>query len=233
MGEASDNGGRLAGRRVVVTQADDYMGPATVALFQSEGADVVADTRDLTQPGACEALIAEAGRVDVLIANLAAPNHSGRTVAEVDDPIWAEVFDVMVHPLHRLTRAVLPQMRERHRGKIVVYGSAVALKGMRTLCAYSAARAAQVGYVQSVGVEVAPDNVQVNLIAQNYVENPVYYPPELRQNERFQASLKRQVPLGRLATAEEDARFALFLAGNESDFFVGQAIPFSGGWVQR
>lgn len=233
MGEARDNGGRLAGRRVVVTQADDYMGPATVALFQSEGADVVADTRDLTRPGACEALIADAGRVDVLIANLAAPNHSGRTVAEVDDSIWAEVFDVMVHPLHRLTRAALPQMRERRRGKIVVYGSAVALKGMRTLCAYSAARAAQVGYVQSVGVEVAPDNVQVNLIAQNYVENPVYYPPELRQNERFQASLKRQVPLGRLATAEEDARFALFLAGDESDFFVGQAIPFSGGWVQR
>lgn len=233
MGEARADGGRLAGRRVVVTQADDYMGPATVSLFRSEGAEVIADARDLTRPGACEALIAEAGRVDVLIANLAAPNHSGRSVAEVDDAVWAEVFDVMVHPLHRLTRAVLPQMRERRRGKIVVYGSAVALKGMRTLCAYSAARAAQVGYVQSVGVEVAPDNVQVNLIAQNYVENPVYYPPELRENERFQASLKRQVPLGRLATAEEDARFALFLAGAESDFFVGQAIPFSGGWVQR
>ncbi|MEQ8860074.1 MAG: SDR family oxidoreductase [Pseudomonadales bacterium] len=229
----SDQRGRLAGRRVLVTQADDYMGPATVALFAAEGAEVVADRRDLTEPGACEAAVAEAGRVDVLIANLASPNFSGRTVAEVDDATWACAFDMMVHPLHRLTRAVLPQMRERRAGKIVVYGSAVALKGMKTLCAYSAARAAQVGYVQSVGVEVAPDNVQVNLIAQNYVENPVYYPPDLAANERFQASLKRQVPLGRLATAEEDARFALFLAGAESDFFVGQAIPFSGGWVQR
>ena len=47
------------------------------------------------------------------------------------------------------------------------------------------------------------------------------------------ASLKRQVPLGRLARAQEDAQFALFLAGEESDFFVGQAIPFTGGWVQR
>lgn len=225
--------GRLQGKRVVVTQADDYMGPATVALFGAEGAEVVADTRDLTRPGACEAVIASAGRVDVLIANLASPNYSGRTVEEVDDRIWGNAFDMMVHPLHRLTRAVLPQMRARRAGKIIVYGSAVALKGLKTLCAYSAARAAQVGYVQSVGVEVAPDNVQVNLIAQNYVENPVYYPPEITANERFQASLKRQVPLGRLATAEEDARFALFLAGDESDFFVGQAIPFSGGWVQR
>lgn len=230
---ASNHPGRLAGKRVVVTQADDYMGPATVALFSREGADVVADSRDLTRPGACENLIEQAGRVDVLIANLASPNFSGQTVDQVEDAAWATAFDMMVHPLHRLTRAVLPQMRERGAGKIVVYGSAVALKGMKTLCAYSAARAAQVGYVQSVGVEAAPDNVQVNLIAQNYVENPVYYPPELRANERFQASLKRQVPLGRLATAEEDARFALFLASDESDFFVGQAIPFSGGWVQR
>jgi len=40
------------------------------------------------------------------------------------------------------------------------------------------------------------------------------------------------VPIGRLATGREDALFALFLASNESDFFVGQAIPFSGGWTQ-
>ena len=64
-------------------------------------------------------------------------------------------------------------------------------------------------------------------------DSPVYYPPELREKESFISSLKRQVPLGRLATAEEDAKFALFLASEDSDFFVGQAIPFSGGWAQR
>lgn len=226
-------GERLGGKRVVITQADDYMGPATAEVFAAEGAQIVADTRDLTRPGACEALIEEAGRVDVLIANLASENFSGTPATDIDDDAWAKVFDVMVHPLHRLSRAVLPQMRARRSGKIIVYGSATALRGLKTVAAYSAARAAQVGYVQAVGVEVAPDNVQVNLIAQNYVENPVYYPPELQANERFQASLKRQVPLGRLATAREDALFALFLASDESNFFVGQAIPFSGGWIQR
>ncbi|MEZ5559026.1 MAG: SDR family oxidoreductase [Pseudomonadales bacterium] len=225
--------GRLAGKRVVLTQANDYMGPATIEVFEAEGATVLPDSRDLTRPGACEALIAEAGHVDVLIANLASPNYTGTSVTDTSDDIWASTFDRMVHPLHRLTRAVLPQMIERRRGKIVVYGSAVALKGLKTVSAYSAARAAQVGYVQAAGVEVAPHNVQINLIAQNYVENPVYYPPALREKESFQASLRRQVPLGRLATAREDAQFALFLAGDESDFFVGQAIPFSGGWIQR
>lgn len=225
--------GRLAGKRVLITQANDYMGPATAELFAAEGALITSDTRDLTVEGACESLIEEAGRVDVLVANLASSNYSGISVTELADADWARAFDVMVHPLHRLTRAVLPQMQARQQGKIVVYGSATALKGLKTVAAYSAARAAQVGYVQAVGVEVAPDNIQVNLIAQNYVENPVYYPPELKDNERFMTSLRRQVPLGRLATAREDALFALFLASTESDFFVGQAIPFTGGWIQR
>ena len=169
----------------------------------------------------------------MLIANLASPNFSGTQVTDLSDDDWACTFDMMVHPLHRLCRAVLPQMKARQQGKIVVFGSATALKGLKTVAAYSAARAAQVGYVQAVGVEVAPFNVQINLIAQNYVENPDYYPPELTQKESFQASLKRQVPLGRLARPEEDAHFALFLASEESDLFVGQAFPFSGGWAQR
>ena len=232
-GTAVTSTNRLTGKRVLVTQADDYMGPATIEVFQEAGATLITDARDLTEPGTCATLVEEAGQVDVLIANLASPNFSGIAVGELPAEDWHRAFDMMVHPLHELTRAVLPQMRERRAGKIVVYGSAVALKGLKTLCAYSAARAAQVGYVQSVGVEVAPDNVQINLIAQNYVENPIYYPPELHAKESFQKSLARQVPLGRLATAREDAQFALFLAGEESDFFIGQAIPFSGGWVQR
>ena len=224
--------GRIEGKRVLVTQAADYMGPATEKLFTAEGAHVTTDTTDLTQPGRCEALIASCGEIDILVANLASPNFSGIATAELSDEDWQTSFDMMVHPLHRLCRAVLPQMIDRKRGKIVVFGSAAALKGMKTLATYSAARAAQVGYVQSLGVEVAPHNIQVNLIAQNYVENSVYYPPELQRNESFKKSLRRQVPLGRLATAEEDALFALFLASEESDFFVGQAIPFSGGWTQ-
>ena len=223
---------RLTGKRALVTQANDFMGAATVEVFREEGADVLMDTRDLRAGGACEAAVSEAGRVDVLVANLASPTYTGIATQDLGDADWSNAFDMMVHPLHRLSRAVLPQMIERQAGKIVVYGSASALKGMRTLAAYSAARAAQLGYVQAVGVEVAPHNVQVNLIAQNYVQNPDYFPPELTERESFVRSLKRQVPAGRLATAREDALLAVFLASEESNFFVGQAIPFSGGWVQ-
>jgi NAD(P)-dependent dehydrogenase (short-subunit alcohol dehydrogenase family) len=224
--------GRLAGKRVLVTQAEDYMGPATIELFREEGADVIADNSDLTQPDRCEGLISSSGEIDVLIANLASPNFTGIPVTELAADDWHCTFDMMVHPLHRLCQAVLPQMIAKQAGKIVVFGSATALKGMPTVTAYSAARAAQSGYIRSLGVEVAKHNIQANLIAQNYVENPVYYPPQLREKESFQKSLARQVPLGRLATAREDALFALFLASQESNFFVGQSIPFSGGWTQ-
>ena len=224
---------RLHAKRVVITNADDFMGQATQEVFGEEGGQIIADTSDLTQPDTADALIADAGHVDVLIANLAAPTFSGIAAQDLSDADWECAFDVMVHPLHRLTRAVLPQMIERKAGKIVVYGSASALRGMKTLCAYSSARAAQVGYVQSVGVEVGPHNVQINLIAQNYVESEEYYPASLLAKESFQKSLKRQVPAGRLGTPREDALLAVFLASNESDFFVGQAIPFSGGWAQR
>lgn len=228
---------RLADKHVLVTQSSDYMGPATLELFAEHGARLTADDRDLVPPSAARdavtAAVAAQGPIDVLIANLASPNFSGTPVTELAEAAWQQCFDMMVHPLHRLCQAVLPSMLERRAGKIVVYGSAAALKGLKTVCAYSAARGAQVSYVQSVGVEVAPSNIQINLIAQNYVENPVYYPPELATRPSFQQSLARQVPLGRLATAREDAQFALFLASDESDFFVGQAIPFSGGWTQR
>jgi NAD(P)-dependent dehydrogenase (short-subunit alcohol dehydrogenase family) len=85
--------------------------------------------------------------------------------------------------------------------------------------------------VRSVGVEVAPHNVHVNLIAQNFVENPTYYGPDVQALPAFQERLKRDVPLGRLARPEEDALFAVFLASNEVEFFAGQGIAFAGGWV--
>ncbi|MEE2776205.1 MAG: SDR family oxidoreductase [Acidobacteriota bacterium] len=223
--------GALAGKRVVVTCADVFMGPITKELFESEGAEVIADTRDLVPACAPAELISETGCPDVVIVNLAAPSSPNTRVEELDDATWIEKFDVMVHPLFRLVQAVVPGMKERGSGKIVVYGSATGLRSMAKVSAYSTARAAQVGFVKAAGLEAARHNVQINLIAQNYVENPDYYPPELVETERFQRHLARNVPAGRLATGLEDAQLALFLASDQSDFIVGQAIPFSGGWT--
>lgn len=221
--------GRLTGKRVIVTDADDFMGPAVCELFAEEGAEVIADRRDLRPTSAAEELVREAGRVDVLIANLSIPNP--RALAhETTDAQWSEVFDRLVHPLHRLCRAVLPQMIERRSGKIVVVGSASALRGTPRRSCYGAARGAQHAYVRSLGVEVAPHNVQVNATGQIFVENPTYFPPEMIGTPELQERL-RDVPAGRLSTGREAAAFILFLSGAESDFFCGQIFPYAGGWT--
>ena len=221
----------LSGKRVLVTQAKDYMGPQSVESFRKAGAEVIAEADILPAPNAPARIIDKAGHLDILIANLAAPNHFGVTVEDLDDSTWNSMFEIMVHPLHRLVRAIAPQMIDRERGKIIVFGSATPLRGLSRLAAYTAARSAQAGYVKSVGVELASKNIQINLIAQNWVESDVYYPKSMQENPKFQVNLKREVPLGRLARPEEDTALALFLASDESDFFVGQVIPFAGGWV--
>ena len=223
---------RLKGKRVLVTQAQDYMGPDTIALFSEHGAEIIADNRDLTEHGAAQALVEETGHVDILIANLAADAGRPTFAQDNNDSHWEAMFEIMVHPLHRLCRAVLPQMYARRSGKVVVFGSATGLNALERFSAYATARTAQVGYVRTVGLEAARHNVQINLIAQNWVENPVYYPPDLTSKDSFRELLANQVPAGRLAQGREDALFALFLASDESDFFVGQCIPFAGGWKQ-
>lgn len=223
-------GDSLDGKTVLITQSESFMGPILSRTFAEHGANVVADPAALLAPEAPAQLVARAGTVDVLIANLAvaAPNTAAE---DVGDEEWRTVFSHLVDPLPRLVSAVLPQMIERKSGKIVVMGSASALRGMKRYSTYCAARGAQVSYVQAVGAEVARHNIQVNLIAQNYVDNPTYFPPEVQALDAFKAKLAREVPAGRLGTPEEDALFTVFLASSEVNFFVGQAIPFSGGWV--
>ena len=223
---------QLEGKRVLVTQADAFMGPTLCEVFREHGASVIADTQALADPDLPSALVAAAGRVDVLVANLAVPAPS-TPAAEVTDEEWRNVFARMVDPLPRLLRAVLPQMIERRAGKVLVMGSASALRGIKRASSYSAARGAQLAYVQAVGVELASHGIQVNAIAQNFVDNPTYFPPELQSNPRFQERLKREVPLGRLVSPREDAEFAAFLCSEHANCFVGQVFPACGGWVGR
>lgn len=221
---------RLQGKRILLTQASEFMGPVLQRVLREHGADVIADERPLLDPALPQQLVAAAGQVDVLIANLAIP--APRTPAtETTDAEWDDAFAHLVSPLPRLARAVLPQMLARQAGKILVMGSASALRGQKNLATYGAARGAQLGWVKNLGVEVAGSNVQVNAIAQNFVDNPTYFPPSVQANPAFQERLRREVPAGRLGTPEEDAMLVVFLCSDECNFLVGQAIPFSGGWA--
>lgn len=222
----------LNGKRALITHANAFMGPALCETFRRHGADVIADNSALTDADEPARIIDAAGDLDILVVNLAMAAPSTPLPA-IDEDEWRRVFAALVDPLPRLVRAVLPRMQDRRHGKIVVMGSASALRGMARCATYSAARGAQLAFVQAAGVELAPHNIQINAIAQNFVDNPTYFPPEVQANPKFQERLRREVPLGRLVSATEDTEFAAYLCSSHADCFVGQVFPVCGGWTVR
>ena len=249
---------RLTGKIALITNVSHFMGPAITEEFAREGATLalhdrdpgaaapllalaerhgraaMALTGDLAAPGeadrAVAAVVARFGRLDVLVNNSAQPPRGG-AVEEVSDAAWREMMTRLLDEPFFCLRAALRVMRPAGRGKIVNMSSAAGIPGLPRYAAYSAARAGVNGLTRAVGREVARDGVQVNAIAQNYVENPTYFPPALLADEAAVARMVKNVPAGRLARGEESARLAVYLASEDADFFVGQVVPFAGGWV--
>lgn len=220
----------MSKRTALISAADTYMGPAIADKFSSLGINVITGNSGLNSQAEIEQLVEEAGSIDILVANLALPPHSTPVQAIRNDD-WLALFDTLVHPLMYLVRAVTPQMLERQAGKIIAVTSAAPLKGIPNNGAYCAARGAQNGFIKAVGLELARSNIQVNAIAQNYINNDTYYPDDLLQNEKFLQHVKKNVPTNKIGAAGETAELAAYLASESCSHMVGQIIPLAGGWV--
>jgi NAD(P)-dependent dehydrogenase (short-subunit alcohol dehydrogenase family) len=249
---------KLTGKIALITNVSAFMGPAITEEFCREGAsvalhdrdeaaikpyaliaerldrDVLSLTGDLSRPGeaerAVEAVVARFGRLDILVNNNAHP-PSGSPVEDITDAAWREMMARLLDEPFFCLRAALRVMRPAGRGKIINMSSAAAFPGLPNYAAYTAARAGVNGLTKAVGREVAGAGIQVNAIAQNYVENPTYFPPALTGDPVRLARMVKNIPAGRLARSEESARLAVYLASEDADFFIGQVIPFAGGWV--
>ncbi len=217
-------------RTALITCVDQYMGDPIRAKFEDIGLEVVASREPLTTPEACEDLIASVPHIDILVANLAQPPMTA-PVHKIDNGDWTLLFDTLVHPLMYLVRAAAPHMIERQSGKIIAVTSAAPLRGIPNNAAYCAARGAQNAFIKAVGLELARANVQVNAIAQNYINNNTYYPDDLLDDPKFLDHVKRNVPTNRVGAAEETAELAAYLASERCNHMVGQVIPLAGGWT--
>lgn len=217
-------------RRALITCVERYMGVAVKEKFESLGIEVVSGDYPMTSQADVEALVADAGPIDILVANLAEPPMTG-PVQNIENDDWNKLFDSLVHPLMYLVRAVTPQMLERKAGKIIAITSAAPLKGIANNAAYCAARGAQNGFIKAVGLELARSNIQVNAIAQNYINNNTYYPDDILDNQKFLEHVKRNVPTNQIGAASETAELAAYLASEDCKHMVGQILPLAGGWV--
>jgi len=217
-------------RTALITCVERYMGPAIKQKFEALGIEVHAGEGPLRSQAECENLVTSAGDIDILVANLAEPPMTG-PVHEIANDDWTKLFDSMVHPLMYLVRAVTPQMLARRSGKIIAVTSAAPLRGIPNNAAYCAARAAQNGFIKAVGLELARSNVQVNAIAQNYINNDTYYPDDLLENDKFLDHVRRNVPTNKVGAAGETAELAAYLASENCNHMVCQIIPLAGGWT--
>lgn len=220
----------MSKRKALVTCADQYMGQAIREKFEDLDIAVVSGPSPMRKEAEIAELVASAGEIDILVANLAEPPMTG-PVQDINNEDWNRLFDSLVHPLMYLVRATVPQMLSRKRGKIIAITSAAPLRGIPNNAAYCAARAAQNGFIKAVGLELARSNIQVNAIAQNYINNNTYYPDDILDNEKFLDHLRRNVPTNKIGAASETAQLAAYLAREDCSHMVGQVIPLAGGWA--
>ena len=108
MSEVSPQG-PLTGKRILVTQADAFMGPVLCEVLREQGATVIASHDDITDPNAPGRIVRDAGPLDALVANLAVPAPTTR-VGDVGEQEWRHTFAALVDPLPRFIQALLPGM---------------------------------------------------------------------------------------------------------------------------
>jgi 2-keto-3-deoxy-L-fuconate dehydrogenase len=241
----------LANKRVLITAAAQGIGRASVLAFQEAGAQVIATDLhietlrdipgiqalqlDVTQPSAIDAICQQVGTLDVLF-NCAGYVHSG-ALLDCDERAWQFSFDLNVTAMYRMIRAFLPGMLAAGTGSIVNMASvASSVKGVPNRFAYTASKAAVIGLTKSVATDYVSKGIRCNAICPGTVDSP-----SLRQriaeqardqgrseSEVYQAFVDRQ-PMGRIGTAEEIARLALYLASDASAYTTGGVHIIDGG----
>lgn len=221
------------GYEVVATGRDES---ALAEVAASAGRHVTTIVLDVADEGAVSGFFAERA-VDVLVNNagvaLSAPVH--RTTTED----WEATMLVNATGPFVATRAVLPGMKERDRGRIITVASVASHLGSRYTAAYTASKHAALGFIRVVAAEVASTGVTANAVCPAYVDTPMTEATVERMGDKtgMEAAAARDllahmVPLGRLLDPAEVAHVVAFLAAPESGAINGQSIVLDGGGLQ-
>jgi 2-keto-3-deoxy-L-fuconate dehydrogenase len=245
---------RLAGKKAIVTAAGQGIGLAIARMFASQGATVIAtdvnqkaldaiaipnvETRilDVCDSAAVNAVADDIGAADIL-ANVAGYVHHG-SVLDCDEKDWDFSFDLNVKSMHRMIRAFLPAMLENGGGSIINLSSgASSLKGAPDRYAYGATKAAVIGLTKAVAVDFIRKGIRCNAICPGTVLSPsleqriAELGKEVGGTQKAMEMFVARQPMGRLGGVDEIASIATYLAGDESAFTTGTAIPVDGGWT--
>jgi len=183
------------------------------------------------------------GRIDILVNNAAAPPGADRVpVVELPEEAWHAVLETNLTGTYLCSKAVAGLMVARGTaGRIVNMSSNCGKVGYARLAAYCASKFGVIGLTQALAMELAPHRITVNAICPGSADTDRLdflgrradgrYDPAL--HARALADRAAQIPLGRVASAEDVAELAAFLGSDASAYVTGQAINLAGGTVMH
>jgi NAD(P)-dependent dehydrogenase (short-subunit alcohol dehydrogenase family) len=247
---------RLAGKTAIITGAASGIGRGTAEVFAEhgarlllvdrdgpsletvraelagQGAQVVVYEGDVSQATVIDRIVALAlasfGQIDVVFNNAGIMPFGD--LASFAESTWDEVMDVNVKAMYLMCKVVIPHMLARGAGSIINTSSVMATLTEPGYEAYSSSKAAIIGLTKAVAVSYAEQGVRCNCICPGWVDTPLNQrlAAELGGMEQLYPIIKRQQPLGRMASTREVGYAVLFLASDESSAVTGSALYVDG-----
>jgi len=168
----------------------------------------------------------ELGPIDVLVHSAGGPVNGG--LLELSSDAWYSAFEVHVHAIFHLCRAVIPAMRRKKRGVIILVSSAAGIRGLKTNVAYQAVKGALPQLTRALACEFANDNIRVNCVAPGVIRTAFHatMPAEVKKN-----NLENRIPLHREGSSEQVASLIRELVANE--YITGETFSIDGGLTIR
>jgi len=229
LGKSMARGFAAAGADVFITSRHEAeLEAAAREIMQETGGRVAWGVADQSQRGGGDQIAAAAlkkfGRVDVLVNN--AGSNVPQAIDKVTDPDWDRIIELNLNSCMALSRAVVPQMKERRWGRIIHISSIMGLASKAGRNSYSATKAALIGLARSMALELGPYGITVNCIAPGPFLTDL--PGKMLSAEEKKAFADRTA-VGRWGDPKELAGPALLLGTDAGSYITGTVLLVDGG----
>lgn len=227
------------GARVVAVDINADAAAETRAIIVAEGGKAISLACDVTKRAQIAEVVkaarAEFGAIDVLHNNVGLPAMG--TLDAMTDEVWDLAMDVNLKSVMLCCQAVIPTMLEQKRGAIVNISSVAAIRYTGyPYPAYYASKAAVNHLTVSIALEYASRGIRANAIMPGLMDTPHIYKNisgQYQSKEEMVAARSKLSPTGRMGTAWDIAKAAVFLASDDAEYITGQCIAVDGGLTCR